>query len=96
MVTPEVASPLMIADWTGVGPRYLGRREGWMLRMPLGNMFRMLAGNIIPKEASMANCAFVFFMSCKMGGVNFEMEMQGRLLERQYDGTGSEVFCSVV
>jgi len=48
MVTPVVSSPLRIADCIGVGPLYLGMREGWMLRAFFVGMFRIDSGRYSP------------------------------------------------
>ena len=47
MDTPVVWSPFKIAVSMGVDPRYLGRREGWMLRMPTGSKRLMMSSGII-------------------------------------------------
>lgn len=53
--TEKSVSPFRRADSMGEGPRYLGRREGWRLRMPMGSKRSRRSGLMMtPKEARTA------------------------------------------
>lgn len=52
--TEKSVSPFKIADSIGEAPRYLGRREGWMFKIPSGSKRSKTSSLIItPKEAKM-------------------------------------------
>jgi hypothetical protein len=55
-------SPLRIASLIGFGPRYFGRREGWILRTPFGNSFIISSGKIFPNPAITPKSLFKFFV----------------------------------
>src|SRR5574344_1021398 len=47
VVTPLSVSPLMMAQFMGAAPRYLGRREEWRLKVPKRGIDQMARGNIL-------------------------------------------------
>ena len=52
--TLKEVSPFRIADSIGEGPRYVGKREGWMFKMPSGSKRSKTSCLMItPKEAKM-------------------------------------------
>ncbi len=58
METEKDVSPARMADSIGEAPRYLGSRDGWMLRMPIGsNKSRMSDLIMTPKLARTPNAS---------------------------------------
>ena len=52
METEKALSPFRMADSIGEAPRYAGRSEGWILRMPMGSKRLRTSGLMsTPKEA---------------------------------------------
>ena len=50
-VTPATRSPARIVAGIGVAPRWRGRRDGWMFRIPCGGISRIDGGTSRPKSA---------------------------------------------
>ena len=63
--TEKSLSPAKMALSIGEAPRYRGKREGWIFKIPAGsNAFKADSGIRTPNDASTPNASGCSFFSC--------------------------------